>query len=74
MLLVALAFPFGWKIHQLDFKSTFPNGDLVKAVYASQSKGFEIKEKIQQFCTCFRNLCMAFDGLLEHGTQNLTQP
>ena len=41
-LLVALAAQFGWKMHHMDVKSVFLNGDLNEEVYVSQPPGFEI--------------------------------
>jgi hypothetical protein len=42
-LLVALAAQFEWKIHQMDVKSAFLNGDLAEEVYVIQPPGFEVK-------------------------------
>jgi hypothetical protein len=42
-LLIALAAQFAWKIHQMDVKSAFLNGDLAEEVYVSQPPGFEVK-------------------------------
>ena len=39
-LLVALATKHNWRIHQLDVKSTFLNGDLKEEVYLLQLGGF----------------------------------
>jgi hypothetical protein len=39
--MISLASQFGWKIHQLDIKTTFLNGDLHEEVYVSQPPGFE---------------------------------
>jgi hypothetical protein len=40
-LLIALAAQFGWKIHQMDVKSAFLNGDFIEEVYVSQPPGHE---------------------------------
>ena len=42
-LLIALAVQESWKIHQMDVKSSFFNGELEGDVYVNQSPGF-IKE------------------------------
>ena len=42
-LLIALAVQESWKIHQMDVKSAFLNGELEGEVYANQPLGF-IKE------------------------------
>lgn len=41
-LLVALAAEFKWKIHHMDVKSAFLNGDLNEEVYVCQPPGFEV--------------------------------
>jgi hypothetical protein len=44
-LLIAMAAQFGWKIHQMDVKSAFLNGELIEEVYVGQPPGFEIEGK-----------------------------
>jgi hypothetical protein len=44
-LLIAMASQLDWKIHQMDVKSAFLNGDLVEEVYVSQPPGHEIEGK-----------------------------
>ena len=39
-VLIALATKNNWKIHQLDVKSAFLNGDLKEEVYLTQLEGF----------------------------------
>jgi hypothetical protein len=39
-VLISLATKHNWKIHQLDVKSAFPNGDLKEEVYLVQPEGF----------------------------------
>nr|AAK26118.1 putative gag-pol polyprotein [Oryza sativa Japonica Group] len=44
-LLLALAAQEGWRVHHMDVKSAFLNGDLKKEVYAHQPPGFVIPSK-----------------------------
>jgi hypothetical protein len=39
-MLIALAIKHHWKLHQLDVKSTFLNGELKEEVYLTQPEGF----------------------------------
>jgi hypothetical protein len=41
--LFALATQNGWKVHQMDVKTTFLNGDLKTNVFMSQPEGFVVK-------------------------------
>ena len=47
-LVLAMASQFGWKVHQMDVKSAFLNGDLRKEVYMTQPLGFKITGKEHQ--------------------------
>jgi hypothetical protein len=58
-MLIALATMFHWKLHQLDVKSTFLNGDLKEEVYLTQPEGFV--ENGQEHLVC--KLKKAFYGL-----------
>ncbi|KAL8154787.1 hypothetical protein AgCh_000227 [Apium graveolens] len=44
-LLLALAARNGWKVHPLDVKTTFLNGEILEEVYVSQPEGYERKGK-----------------------------
>ncbi|MCO5547920.1 hypothetical protein L7F22_001375 [Adiantum nelumboides] len=48
--LVAIAAHHGWKVHQLDIKIAFLNGDLQKEVYVIQPSGFVVKGQEQKVC------------------------
>ena len=49
-LIIALATKHHWKIHQLDVKSTFLNGDLKEEVYLVQHEGFVKKGEENLVC------------------------
>ena len=42
-LLLALAAAKDWRVHHLDVKSTFLNGELAKTVFVRQPLGFTVK-------------------------------
>ena len=44
-MIFALAAQFGWKVHQMDVKSAFFNGDLQEEVYMTQPEGYVIPGK-----------------------------
>jgi hypothetical protein len=44
--LFALAAQEGWRVHHMDAKSTFLNGDLKEEVYVHQPPGFAIPGKV----------------------------
>jgi len=56
---IALATKYDWKLHQLDVKSTFLNGDLKEEIYLVQPKGFV--KKVQEHLLC--KLKMTLYGL-----------
>ena len=47
-LVLAMAAQFGWKVHQMDVKSAFLNGDLHEEVYMTQPPGFKVVGKDHQ--------------------------
>jgi hypothetical protein len=49
-MLIALATKYHWKLHQLDVKSAFLNGELKEEVYLTQPEGFV--EKGQEHLVC----------------------
>ncbi len=49
-LIIALATKRHWKIHQLDVKSAFSNGDLKEEVYLMQREGFVKKGEEHLVC------------------------
>ena len=44
-MLLAVAAQKGWKIYQLDVKSTFLNGYLEEEIFVEQPEGFVVKGK-----------------------------
>jgi hypothetical protein len=45
-----------WKIHHMDVKTTFLNGDLKENVYMSQPKGFVVKGQEHKVCKLIKSL------------------
>ena len=57
-LMIALATQHKWKVHQLDVKSAFLNGDLKEEVYLVQTEGFIKKGQEDLVCKLKRKLYM----------------
>jgi hypothetical protein len=55
--LFSLAAQNSWKIHHMDVKTTFLNGDLKEDVYMFQPEGFSVKGKRKRYANWLR-LCM----------------
>jgi hypothetical protein len=53
-LLLALAAQEGWRIHHMDVKSAFLNGDLKEEVYVHQQPGFFIPAWRARYFVCAR--------------------
>ena len=56
--LLSLAAQKGWKVHQMDVKTAFLNGDLKENVFMSQPEGFFVKGKNKRYAS-LSNPCMA---------------
>ena len=48
--IVALAAKLGWKLHQMDVKTTFLNGVVEEEVYVEQPLGFETHDRQSHVC------------------------
>ena len=46
----------GWKIHQIDVKIAFLNGDLKENAFVSQLKGFVVKGQEHKACKLIKSL------------------
>jgi hypothetical protein len=46
----------GWKIHQMDVKSAFLNGDLKDNVFTSHPEGFVVNEQEHKVCKLIKSL------------------
>jgi hypothetical protein len=46
----------GWKIHQMNVKTTFLNGDLKENVFMSQPEGFVKKGQEHKVCKLIKSL------------------
>ncbi len=54
--LFALAAHNGWKVHQMDVKTAFLNGDLKENVFMSQLEGFVVKGHEHKVCNLVKSL------------------
>ena len=48
--IISIAAEMGWKIHQMDVKTTFLNGFIQEEVYIEQPQGFEVHVKESHVC------------------------
>jgi hypothetical protein len=48
--IIALAASMGWKLHQMDVKTTFLNGEIEEQVYIEQPEGFVIHNERSHVC------------------------
>eukprot|EP01018_Ginkgo_biloba_P024020 Gb_18985 [translate_table: standard] len=55
-ILLSVAAQFGWKIHQMDVKTTFLNGDLEEEVYMQQPPSFVESGKEDRVCKLIKAL------------------
>ena len=53
---LALAAQNGWKVHQMDVKTDFLNGDLKENVFVSQLEGFVVKGHEHKVCKLVKSL------------------
>eukprot|EP00253_Pinus_taeda_P004358 PITA_04358 len=55
-LMLALSAQMGWKIHQMDVKTAFLNGNIEEEVYIEKPKGFETFDCESHICRLKRDL------------------
>ena len=49
-MIIALASAMGWRLHQMDVKTTFLNGEIEEEVYVEQPDGFIVHGKESHVC------------------------
>ena len=49
-MIISPATSMGWRVHQMDVKTTFINGEIEEEVYIKQPDGFVIHEKESHLC------------------------
>jgi hypothetical protein len=49
-VIISLASVMGWKIHQMDVKTTFLNGVIEEEVYKEKPQGFEVHGRKYRVC------------------------
>ena len=54
--IISLASVLGWKLHQMDVKSSFLIGEIAKEVYIEQPDGFVIHGKDSHVCKLKKDL------------------
>ena len=54
--IIALATSMGWRLHQMDVKTAFLNGEIEEEVYIKQPDGFVIHEKESHVCRLNKSL------------------
>jgi hypothetical protein len=54
--IIALVASMGWKLHQMDVKTTFLNGEIEEEVYIEQPKGFVIHDEKSHVCKLKKSL------------------
>ena len=55
-MLIVLAAVYGLKIHQMDVKTAFLNGDLEEKIYMEQPEGFVVPGKENKVCKLVKSL------------------
>jgi hypothetical protein len=56
MIIISLATVFGWKLHQMDVKIAFLNGEVEQEVYIEQPEGFVVHGKESHVCKLKKSL------------------
>jgi hypothetical protein len=55
-VLLALAAAYKLLVHQMDVKTTFPNGELEEEIYMQQPEGFVVKGQDNKVCRLIKSL------------------
>jgi hypothetical protein len=55
-MVINLVAQYGWKLHHMDVKSSFINGDLKEEVYMNRPPYFEVEGKEHKVCKLIKAL------------------
>jgi hypothetical protein len=69
-VVISIASVLGWRIHQMDVKTTFLNGVIEEEVYIEQPQGFEVHGRDSHVCR-LRKALYDSSRHREHGTLGL---
>jgi hypothetical protein len=69
-MIISLATSMGWRVHQMDVKTTFLNGDIEEEAYIEKPDGLVIHEKESHVCK-WRRPCMDSISHLKISMQGL---
>jgi hypothetical protein len=56
MTIFSLAIVMKWKVHQMDVKKTFFNGEIKDEVYVEKTQGFEVHDRETHVCILKKDL------------------
>jgi hypothetical protein len=71
MTILSLAAMMKWKVHQMDVKTTFLNGEIKEEVYVEQPLGFETHDRETHVCILKKTLYGLWYGRIDNFLMSL---